>query len=150
MEKLVLPQDFKDLLKLFLDHEVRFLIVGGYAVAFHGYPRFTGDLNILVDNSEINATKIVSSLKEFGFESPNLKTEMFMAKDSLTRMGVEPMKIEIFTHIPGLQFFSSFANAVVQQIEDSIRIPFVSLKDVKASKRASGRAQDIADLDNLP
>lgn len=150
MGKLALPQDFKDLLKLLLDHEVRFLIVGGYAVVFHGYPRFTGDLNIWVDNTESNAAKIVASLKQFGFDSPNLKAEMFMAKDSLTRMGVEPMKIEIFTHISGLIFANSFINAATLKIEDSISIPFLSLEDLKKSKRSSGRAQDIADLENLP
>ncbi len=148
MAPLALPQDFKDLLKLFLEKKVSFLIVGGYAVAFHGHPRFTGDIDIWVERTQDNAEKIVSSLREFGFDTPNLRSDMFMAEDFITHMGVEPMRIEIFTHIPGLVFKNT--SSVTQKIENCGAVPFISLEDLKIAKKASGRLQDLADLEKLP
>lgn len=145
-----LAPDFKELLKLFLTHEVKYLIVGGYAVAFHGYPRFTGDLDIWVDRSKENAEKIVLALKEFGFNLPSLKRELFTGEDVITRMGVEPMKVEIFTHIPGLIFSPSFVNKVRHRIDNSFDIYFLSLEDLKTSKKTTSRTQDLLDLEKLP
>lgn len=144
-----LPQDFKELLKSLIDQKVRFLIVGGYAVTFHGYPRFTGDLDIWVDRSEQNARNIVAALKSFGFDTPNLGSDLFTGKDVITRMGVEPMKVEIFTHIPGLTFDWSYNNRAKLNLDDVGEVPFVSLDDLKISKKTSGRAQDLADLEKL-
>ena len=144
-----LPQDFKELLKLLIDQKVKFLIVGGYAVTFHGYPRFTGDLDLWVDTSEENAKNIVRSLKLFGFNAPNLRIELFTGEDVVTRIGVEPMKVEIFTHIPGLTFESSYQNRDLLQLDEVGEVPFVSLHDLKISKKTSGRAQDLADLEKL-
>lgn len=149
MVKLELPQDFKELLNILLNHEVKFLVVGGYAVAFHGHPRFTGDIDIWINRSIDNAKKVVLALKEFGFDTPNLKSEMFTAEDSLTRMGVEPMKVELFTHIPGLQFDQSFAKADIVNLPGAGDIPFICLDDLKESKKTSGRMQDLADLEKL-
>ncbi len=150
MVLLELPQDFKELLRFFLDQRVRFVIVGGYAVAFHGYPRFTGDLDLWVETSKTNAHAIVRALKDFGFDTPNLCEELFLGADSITRMGVEPMKVEIFTHIPGLLFSNAIANAVTHEIFDLGPLLFLCLDDLKTSKRVSGRLQDLADLENLP
>ena len=144
-----LPQDFKELLKSLIDQKVKFLIVGGYAVTFHGYPRFTGDLDLWVDTSEENAKNIVISLKSFGFNTPNLRIGLFTGKDIVTRIGVEPMKVEIFTHIPGLEFEASYEDKVLLHLDDVGDVPFVSLDDLKISKKTSGRAQDLADLEKL-
>ena len=143
------PPDFKELLRLFTAHNVKYLIVGGYAVAFHGHPRFTGDLDLWVEASESNASKVVTALREFGFDAPNLKKEHFLGKDTVTSMGVEPMKVEIFTHIPGLEFKNSFQSKSIAKLEVG-DIWFVSLEDLKTAKRTSGRAQDLADLEELP
>ncbi len=143
------PPDFKEFLRLFLVHRVRFLIVGGYAVAYHGHPRLTGDLDIWVERSQENAGNIMASLREFGFDLPNLRPELFLKPDAITRMGVEPMKIEIFTHIPGLSFAQSYA-ARCETTIDVGPLPFLSLKDLRESKKTSGRHRDLADLEELP
>lgn len=147
---LSLAPDFKELLKLFTTHEASYLIVDGYAVAFHDYPRFTGDLDIWVDTSEKNAKNIVTSLQEFGFSLPNLKKELFTGKDVITRMGVEPLTIEIFTHIPGLIFKSAYEHRVSYDLDGELRIDFLSLSDLKTSKRETGKTQDLLDLEKLP
>lgn len=118
-------------------------------MTFHGYPRFTGDLDIWVDRSEQNASKIVAALQSFGFDTPKLRPELFTGKDVITRMGVEPMKVEIFTHIPGLVFDSSYSNRAKLSLDDVGEVSFVSLDDLKISKKTSGRAQDLADLEKL-
>lgn len=144
-----LPPDFKELLKLLIDRKVDFLIVGGYAVTFHGYPRFTGDLDLWVGRSEENAINIVSALKDFGFNPSNLRTELFTGEDIVTRMGIEPMKIEIFTRIPGLTFSNAYQNKVLLSLPHVGKVPFISLEDLKVSKITSGRTQDLADLEKL-
>jgi hypothetical protein len=146
---LTLPHDFKELLKLFIDQKVRFLIVGGYAVTYHGHPRFTGDLDLWVERSNENAENIVTALKLFGFEAPNLSPRLFTDHDVITRMGVEPMKVEIFTHIPGLIFNQSYPQREELKLDDVGSIPFISREDLKISKKTSGRLQDLADLEKL-
>jgi hypothetical protein len=145
-----LPQDFKELLKLFTEKKVSYLIVGGYAVTFHGYPRFTGDLDIWVERTQKNAKNIVAALILFGFNTENLSEELFLKEDTITRMGVEPMKVEIFTHIPGLIFEHAYAHKDTLAIDGVGGISFVSLEDLKISKKTSGRIQDLADLERLP
>lgn len=144
----IFPPDLKEFLRLLIAHRVRFIIVGGYCVAYHGHPRFTGDLDIWVDKNKYNAEAVVNTLKEFGFDTPNLSSDLFLKDDCITRMGVEPMKIEIFTHIPGLKFEESYPRISVYK-SDIGDIPFLSLDDLKISKRTSGRHKDLADLEEL-
>ncbi len=144
-----LPQDFADFLKLLTSHGVEFLLVGGYAVGLHGYPRGTADLDVWVAMSKPNAQRLVAALREFGFDMPNLKPSMFLEEDTLVRMGVPPLRIDILTSIAGVAFEDCFARREVVAVGD-IEIPMISLADLKANKKATGRRQDLTDVDHLP
>lgn len=144
-----LPQDFKEFLSLLNSHEVDYLLVGGYAVALWGYPRYTGDIDLWIAISDQNADKLVTVFKEFGFDVPELSRDMFLDAKRMTRLGREPVKIEILSHVSGLSFSEARANAVVRNL-DGIAIPVISLRDLRTNKLASGRPKDLADLDNLP
>ena len=143
-----LPQDFKELLQLLNSKKIEYLVVGGYAVALYGYPRATGDMDIWVAISKINAHKIVEALKEFGFDVSELKEELFLEKEKNIRMGIPPLRIEILTSIDGVEFTECYSNKEIVIIDD-IEINFISLEDLKKNKKASGRYQDLADLENL-
>lgn len=147
MEKL--PQDFKEFLKLLSKHRVRFLVVGGYAVSFHGYSRYTGDIDVWVEVAPDNADRIVLALRDFGFDLPALKREMFLQPGRIVRMGVEPSRIELLTGVSGVEFAACYPKRVLHRIDD-IEVPFVSLADLRLNKRAAGRDRDLLDLRNLP
>ena len=101
---LTLPPDFKEFLKLLKEHDVHYLLIGGYAVGYHGYARATEDMDIWVAIHPDNAQKLVSTLKAFGFDDPNLKPELFLQKPKIIRMGFPPMRLEITTSISGVEF----------------------------------------------
>ena len=143
-----IPQDFKELLQLLNSKKIEYLVIGGYAVAFHGHPRATGDLDIWIAISEENAHKIVEALREFGFETPDLKDEIFLEKDKNIRMGNEPLRVEMLTSIDGVEFNECYKNRKAVTI-DNIEINFISLEDLKKNKKASGRLQDLADIENI-
>jgi len=143
-----LPQDFKELLQLLNSKGIEYLIVGGYAVALYGYPRATGDMDIWIAISQNNAKKTVEALKEFGFDSPDLKEDVFLKKEKNIRMGNPPLRIEILTSIDGVEFLECYKNKNIVAI-DGIKVNFISLQDLKKNKKASGRYQDLADLENL-
>lgn len=148
MKSVPLPDDFKELLKFLIKHDARFLVVGGYAVAFHGHPRYTGDLDLWIERSESNARKVVAALREFGFDLPELQPELFLSRDRVVRMGAEPMRIEFFVSIPGVTFSDCDARREVLEI-GGLKIPFISLEDLRTNKRVSGRPVDLGDLDEL-
>ncbi len=148
MVMIQLPQDFKELLQLLNSNKIEYLVVGGYAVAFHGRPRATGDIDIWIAISKDNAHKITEALKEFGLDNPDLKDEIFLEKGKNIRMGNEPLRIEILTSIDGVEFNECYKNKNTITI-DNTEINFISLQDLKKNKKASGRYQDLADLENL-
>lgn len=143
-----LPQDFRELLQLLNSKRIEYLVVGGYAVALYGYPRATGDIDIWIAISKDNAQKTVEALKEFGFDVPELKEELFLEKGKNIRMGAPPICIEILTSIDGVEFPECYKNKNTLTI-DGIEINFISFQDLKKNKKASGRMQDLADLENL-
>ena len=143
-----LPQDFKELLQLLNSKKIEYLVIGGYAVAFYGYPRATGDIDIWIAISKNNAHKVVEALKEFGFDAPDLNDKLFLEKDKNIRMGNPPLRIEILTSIDGVEFNECYQNKKTVII-DNIKINFISLSDLKKNKKASGRFQDLADIENL-
>jgi len=112
-----LPQDFKDFLSLLNDHKVEYLLVGGYAVAVHGYPRYTGDIDFWIEISVANAEKIVAALREFGFDFPDLSVEMFLDPDRMTRLGREPVKIEILNAVSGITYADAKNGATEVEID---------------------------------
>ena len=143
-----LPQDFKELLQLLNSKNIEYLVVGGYAVALYGYPRATGGIDIWIALSKDNAHKTVEALREFGFDLPELTEELFLEKGKNIRMGAPPLRIEILTSIDGVEFPECYKNKNTLTIDD-IEINFISLPDLKKNKKASGRLQDLADLENL-
>lgn len=144
-----LPQDFSEFLKLLLKHKVRFLIVGGYAVAFHGYSRYTGDIDIWVETTPENADRLIKAMNIFGMTDPLLTRELLTQVDQVIRMGLEPTRIEILTGISGVIFNQCFQNKLLYQV-DELELPFLSLNDLRKNKKASGRTKDLLDLENLP
>ena len=149
MEQIEFPQDFSEFLKLLNAHHVEYLLIGGFAVAIYGYPRTTADMDIWVARRRTNTERLVSCLREFGFDTPNLEPELFDDPNSIVRMGVAPMRIEILTEIDGVKFDDCAARAETQTI-GGIEINIISLEDLKTNKRASGRPKDLDDLENLP
>lgn len=143
-----LQEDFKEFLKLLEANEVHYLLVGGYAVGYYGYPRPTGDIDIWISRSPENAEKVVAVLNEFGFSSPDLSAELFTLEKSIVRMGIPPFKLEIITRIDGVEFDSCFERKEMVII-DGCHVSLISLADLKINKQASGRPKDINDLENL-
>jgi hypothetical protein len=143
-----LPQDFKELLRLLNSKNIEYLVIGGYAVALYGYPRATGDMDIWIAISKDNAHRMAEALREFGFNVPELKEELFLEKEKNIRMGNPPLRIEILTSIDGVEFAECYGSKNTVTIDD-IAVNFIALKDLKKNKKASGRHQDLADLENL-
>lgn len=149
MATIEFPPDFSEFLRLLTAHDVEFMVVGGFAVALYGYPRATADLDIWMRRHRDNAARVVASLREFGFDAPNLTPELFDNPDVLVRMGVAPLRIEILTSIDGVEF-DQCASRVVRHDIDGVAIPVISLDDLKKNKQASGRPKDLDDLEHLP
>jgi hypothetical protein len=149
MDTIQLPIELREFLKSLSDHHVEYLLIGGYAVGYHGYPRATGDMDIWVATNEANAEKIIAALEAFGFGDTGLVPDLFLLPDQITRMGNRPLQIEILTTISGLEFETAYAKRVIEVI-DGVSVSFISAEDLKTNKRASGRPKDLLDLDNLP
>jgi len=149
MATIHLPSDFKEFLKLLNAHQVEYLLIGGYAVGYHGYPRATADMDIWIAMNPSNSQRIVIVLKEFGFDLPELSPELFLKEWQIIRMGVPPIRIELATTISGVNFNECYAERLTDTL-DSVIVNLISLKHLKTNKKASGRHQDLADLENLP
>jgi len=144
-----LPDDFKEFLKSLNQNGVRYLLIGGHAVSFHGYPRPTEGLDIWIARDHENARKTVQAIRDFGFDTPNLAVNLFEQENSLVRMGIAPLRIEVKTSISGVEFEEAESRAIVSQVE-GLAVPTIGLDDLKRNKLAAGRLKDLADLDSLP
>lgn len=142
------PKDFKEFLQLLNSNEIEYLVIGGYAVGFHGYPRATGDMDVWIAINETNALKMVEVLKEFGFDLPELKKELFLTEKKIIRMGVPPMRLEILTSIDGVSFEVCYKNRIVADF-DGFTVNFISKSDLLINKHSSGRPQDLVDFQKL-
>ena len=145
---LTLPPDFKEFLKLLKEHDVRYLLIGGYAVGYHGYARATEDMDIWVAIHPDNAKKLVSTLKAFGLDDSTLTPELFLQKPKIIRMGFPPMRLEITTSISGVDFDECYQTRIVDKF-DGIEVNVIDLENLKKNKRASGRTKDFADVEQL-
>ncbi len=143
-----LPQDFKEFLKLLSLHEVKYLLIGGHAVSYHGYPRSTADMDIWIAISPQNAEKVVAVLKEFGFSVPELNPNLFLDESKVIRMGLPPLRIKILTSISGVSFNECYSERVFDTI-DGVEVNIIDLKHLKINKKASGRFKDLDDLEHL-
>ena len=144
-----LLSDFKEFLKLLNVHQVEYLLIGGYAVGYYGYPRATVDMDIWIAMNPANAERIVTVLREFGFNPPDLSPNLFLKEEQIIRMGVPPVRIELATTISGVNFSDCYAERISDEL-DGVKVNLISLKHLKANKKATGRHQDIADLEKLP
>ena len=143
-----LTRDFQDLLALLDQHGVRFVVVGGYAVAAHGHPRYTKDLDIWVEPTTDNAARIVAALDEFGFGSLGLTPDDFSEPGVVVQLGREPGRIDLLTGVSGLVFAEAYPQRVTATFGTS-RVPILDRASLIANKRASGRPQDLADVAKL-
>ncbi len=130
-------------------HKVEYLLIGGYAVNYHGYPRATAGMDLWVAVHPTNADRIVAALKEFGFDLPDLSPELFLRPWQIIRLGVPPVRIEISTTISGVDFSEGYTQRVEDTL-DGVPVRVIDLVHLKRNKEASGRHQDLADLENLP
>ena len=149
MAQIELHPDFRDFLRLLNSHRVEYLVVGGYAVGYHGYPRATGDLDIWIALSEANAEKTAKTLHDFGMSEREVTKHLFTQKGRVIRMGVPPVRIEVITTASGIDFEQCYKHREVIDI-GGIPVNFISLDDLKVNKRACGRHKDLEDLEHLP
>jgi hypothetical protein len=146
MDTIQLPQDFREFLRLLNLRKVEYLIIGGYAVVYHGYPRSTGDLDIWISKAPENAYRAREALEEFGFSCP---IDILLQDDQVVRMGIAPFRIEVLTTIDGVRFSDCYSTRVIADV-NGVEASLISLPCLKANKKASGRSKDVTDLEHLP
>ena len=140
--------DFKEFVELLIKHDVEYLIVGGYAVGIHGYPRYTGDLDIWLNISPSNAEKILKAVNEFGFSSFGLSVYDFMKSENIIQLGYPPLRIDLLTEIDGVRFEDCFPNRKIVTVEN-LNVNFIGYNDLLKNKKSSGRNRDKDDIENL-
>jgi len=144
----MLSRDFKEFVKLLNTNDVKYLVVGGYAVALHGHPRYTKDLDVWIELSPGNADRILSALDKFGLGSLNLKPDDFLEENQIIQLGYPPNRIDLLTTLKDLKFEDCYKTKVKVAIGD-VEINFIDIENLKKNKRATGRPQDLADAENL-
>ena len=144
----MLNPDFKEFIESLNGNGVRYLVVGGYAVALHGYPRYTKDMDVWVEMTSENATRVVKALDQFGFGSLDLKESDFTVPDQIIQLGSPPRRSDILTTLPGVEFSECYPSHTTVDIE-GVSVNFIDLENLKKNKQATGRHQDLADLENL-
>ena len=143
-----IQEDFREFLALLNAHEVEFMIVGGYALAFHGAPRFTGDIDVFVKPDYDNAKRIIKALAVFGFSSLDLAIDDFKDPDKVIQLGLPPVRIDIITSISGVSWEEANASKVPGLYGD-VSVSFIGKKQFITNKRAIGRKKDLADIEAL-
>jgi len=143
-----IERDFKELLVLLNTHNVEYIVVGAYALAFHGAPRFTGDLDIFVESDPANARRVMAALSDFGFGSVGLSAEDFEKPDQVVQLGVPPVRIDLITSISGVSWDDAVSGSVKADL-DEVPVRFIGRHDFVVNKRAAGRKKDLADLEAL-
>jgi hypothetical protein len=144
----MLNQDFKEFIQLLNDNQVKYLVIGGYAVAVHGHPRYTKDIDIWIEISEENAQKLVTALTQFGFESLGLTSDDFQTPNQIIQLGYPPNRIDLITNPDGIDFQTCY-DSKIEVILNDVPVKFINLDNLKKNKLASGRLQDLADLEKL-
>jgi len=143
-----LARDFDEFFSSLIAHGVEFLIVGGYALAFHGAPRFTGDIDVFVRPTLANAGRLIAALEAFGFPTGDLEASRLIEPSRLLQMGVEPVQIHVMADISGVAWEEAWAGHEVARC-GSHDLPFIGRREFVLNKRASGRMKDLADLEAL-
>jgi predicted nucleotidyltransferase len=144
----MLNQNFREFLRLLIEHGVRFLVVGGYAVGVHGFPRYTGDLDVFVAIDADNASRLKAVFDAFGFGDLGVSEADFREHNTIVEMGREPTKIQVLTGIDGVEFGSAYDKRISVEL-DGLSVPFIGIDDLLRNKEASGRSKDLIDLNEL-
>lgn len=144
---MTLPDDFREFLRSLVDHEVEFMVVGGHAVSHHGYPRFTHDVDVVVEPSLKNAERLLAALEDFGFGGVGLTAAEF-TRDTTIVLGRAPHEIDIMTFVKGIELREAWERRSYGSL-DGVPVPFIGKADLIANKRAVGRPEDLADVARL-
>jgi len=144
----VLNRDFKEFIQSLNDNNVRYLVIGGYAVAIHGHPRYTKDMDVWIAMDATNAANIVKALKQFGFASLGLQEADFLQPDQIIQLGYPPNRIDMITTASGIDFETCYADRIQEEI-DGIQVNFIDRENLLRNKKAVGRHQDLADVESL-
>jgi hypothetical protein len=143
-----IQKDFKELLELFNAHKVEYIVVGSYALAFHGAPRYTGDIDLLVKPDAENARRVLAALNDFGFKSLNLNEPDFVRIGNVIQLGVPPVRIDIMTSITGVDWEKAQTNKVAGDYGGTA-VYFLGKKEYISNKKAVGRKKDLADIEAI-
>jgi len=143
-----LPPDFREFLQLLNSNGIEYLVVGGYAVTYHGSPRATADLDIWVAVNAQNAAKLIDALRAFGFTGKPISPDFFLKPHQIVRIGMPPLRIELLTTISGVGFADCYARRKTDILQ-GVEVSFISLDDLKTNKKAAGRLKDLTDLQSL-
>ncbi len=145
---MTLAKDFEDFIELLNKHGVQYMVVGGYALAFHGKPRYTGDIDIWIRISEQNATKLLKVVKDFGLGSLGFKKVDFLKEGYISQIGRPPLRIDIINSIDGVDFEDAYKG--MQEIDlDGLKVSYIGLGDFIKNKQATGRKKDLADIQEI-
>lgn len=142
------PRDFCELLECFNANRVRYLVVGAYALAFHGVPRMTGDLDLLLDPAPDNAEHVIGALTAFGFGDVGLSVADFQKPDVVIQLGLPPVRVDLLTDITGVTWDVAWAGRAAGEF-GGVPVAFLGIAELRANKRATGRHKDLADLEAL-
>ncbi|TSA29551.1 MAG: hypothetical protein D4R67_01850 [Bacteroidetes bacterium] len=145
---MVLNKDFREFIESLNTNNVQYLIVGGYAVGLHGYPRYTKDLDVWLLASADNADRIMKALSAFGLADLGLIKEDFLKTDEFIQIGYPPNRIDLVLSCDGVDFTTCYQSRLIVEV-DGLKINFIDLENLKKNKKATGRLQDLADLENL-
>ena len=144
-----LPQDFSEFLQSLNDQQVKYLLIGGYAVAYHGYPRSTADMDVWIAMEPANVQAVLAAIQAVGFPTETVDPQTLLQPNNILRLGVAPLRIEVFSSIPGVDFDTCYARRVETTMA-GVLVPVIDLADLKQNKLASSRPKDLDDLQNLP
>ena len=143
-----LSQDFREFFQSLNANGVRYLVVGGFAVALHGHPRYTKDIDVWIDCTAANSKRMVHAMADFGFDSLGLKAADFQESGQVIQLGIAPNRIDILMSLTGLNFRRCYPQRVTAEF-DGVVVNFIDVESLKVNKRSTGRAQDQADVENL-
>ncbi len=143
-----IPKDFREFIQLLNSNNVRYLVVGGYAVAYYGYPRYTGDIDFFLECTEDNASAVIRCLEEFGLQSLGISRKDLLSPNQVIQIGYPPLRIDLLTAVDGVLFENAWDNRVIVDLED-LKVNFIGKDDLNTNKRSTGRLKDQADAEEL-
>ncbi len=146
--KIMLNRDFREFIQSLNDNRVRHLVIGGYAVAFHGHPRYTKDIDIWLELTAENAIRTVKAIEQFGFGSLGLQAEDFLVPNQIIQLGYPPNRIDLLTSLENMSFEECYDSRLEITAGD-VKTNFIDLPNLRKTKEIAGRYQDLADLENL-